>query len=140
MLNHYPHNDKIKQAIKDCADFVVKDGLNYLIPTWKEFAESVDKNDGSIIYEYLNDLDTRNIIDRILPFVADEERNKIVAELEQYDKNFISKTFATKECLWGQENEIKNGYTRQKNFYYYRAPQYLIDAENGIEKIVSEDL
>ena len=135
MLNQYPHNDKIKQVIKDCADFVVNDGLNYLIPTWKKFTENVDKDDGSIIYEYLNDLDTRNIIDRILPFVTDKERHEIVTEIEQYDKNFISKTFEAKECLWGSENEIKEGYTRQKNFYYYRAPQYLIDIEADIEKV-----
>ncbi|HEY4875448.1 MAG TPA: hypothetical protein VIH86_07750 [Puia sp.] len=134
-LKLYPHNPKIKRALSGCVDFVIKDGLNYLIPEWKRFVKNVDEDDGSIIYEYLNDVDTRDIINKILPYLADNEKIKIEIELQEYDAIFVSKTFETEECLWGTENEIAKGWTRQENFYYYKAPQHLIDREPEIEKI-----
>jgi hypothetical protein len=131
----YPHNDSIKKVIKNCADFVVRDGLNYLIPEWRKFTNSVSENDGSTIDEYLNDLDGRKIIDTILPLLAGQERDRIMSEIYFYDKQYISKTFEVKDCLWGRENELIHGFTRQTNFYYYRAPQYIIDQSSDIVKL-----
>ena len=135
MTKLYPHNDSIKTVIKNCADFVVKDGLNYLIPQWEKFTNSVDENDGSTSDEYLNDLDIRKIIDTILSLLSEQERDRIISVIDFYDKQFIAKTFEVKDCMWGRENELIHGFTRQNHFYYYRAPQYIIDQNSDIEKI-----
>jgi hypothetical protein len=113
----------------------VKDGLNYLIPQWRKFTNSVDENDGSTIDEYLNDLDVRKIIDTILPLLSEQERDRIISVIDFDDKQFISKTFEVKDCMWGQENEVIHGFTRQNHFYYYRAPQYIIDQSSDIVKL-----
>jgi len=128
----YPHNDNIKNALKDSSDFVIKNGLNYLIPKWKKFTNKVHENDGSIIEDYLNDLDTRNIIDKILPLLTEIEKASILQEVNFQDRQFIDRTFELKDCIWGVQNETIHGYTRQKHFYYYRAPQHIIDQYKDI--------
>jgi hypothetical protein len=131
----YPHNDSIKKVVKNCADFVVRDGLNYLIPKWRKFTNSVSENDGSTIDDNLNDLDARKIIDTILPLLAEQEKDRIMSEIYFCDTQYISKTFEVRDCLWGLENELIHGFTRQNNFYYYRAPQYILDQSSDIVKL-----
>jgi hypothetical protein len=131
----YPHNDETKAAVECCSYNVVTYGLNYLIPCWGELAGKADYNDGSIIYEYLNDLDGRRLIDQILAVLPAQNRAEIFSVVESYDKQFVEKTFEVRDCLWGNEAELKHGYSREKNFYYYRAPQFIINNEPDIQKL-----
>jgi hypothetical protein len=127
----YPNDNRTKEVLKDCADFVQKDGLNYLVPKWKEYCKDyVDGYDiDDTIYEFLNDLDTRHLIYKTLKVLDNDERAKIEKELEHYDKLFIEWTVELKTCAWGVNNEKSKGYSREKSWYYYRAPQHLIDLE-----------
>lgn len=130
MTTQYPHTDKIKAILKDKADFVQRDGLNYLIPNWQRFADKyADTED--LIYQWLNDLDTRNIIDEILSTLSDTERTKIEQDLKIIDAEVIKKTFEINECVWGDKVERDNNYDRQKNWYYYRINQNVFDCEAG---------
>lgn len=130
MTTQYPHTNKIKDVLKDKADFVQRDGLNYLIPNWQNFADKyADTED--LIYEWLNDLDTRKIIDKILSTLSDIERSKIEEHLKIIDAAVIEKTFEINECVWGEKVERDNNYNRQKNWYYYRINQLVFDNESG---------
>lgn len=129
--NSYPHDHRTREVLRTCADFVQKDGLNYLIPKWKEYCElyidgyQIDDN----IYDFLNDLDTRHLINKTLEVLNINEREKIEIELDRFDKIFIKWTVELKMCAWGESNEKSKGYNRKENWYYYRAPQHLIDTE-----------
>jgi hypothetical protein len=130
MTTEFPHTDEIKAILKDKADFVRQDGLNYLIPNWKRFADNyADKED--LIYEWLNDLDTRSIIDEILVILPNTERAKIAEVLKAIDTKFIEKTFEINECVWNVKVEKDNKYDRQKNWYYYRVNENLFENEAG---------
>ena len=130
MTNEYPHTDEIKIVLKDKSDLVQRDGLNYLIPNWKRFADQYADNEDSI-YEWLNDLDTRKIIDEILSTLSDFETTKIEQELKIIDALVIEKTFEINECVWGDLVERDNNFDRKKNWYYYRMNQNVFDSEAG---------
>ena len=116
MTTQYPHTDKIKAVLKDKADFVQRDGLNYLIPNWQRFASKyADTED--LIYDWLNDLDTRRIIGEILSTLSDTDRATIEQDLKIIDAEVIEKTFEINECVWGDKVERDNKYNRQKNWY-----------------------
>lgn len=130
MTEKYIHNEQIRGILNGKADFVQNEGLNYLIPNWQRFAEKYAGTE-DLIYEWLNDLDTRKIIDEILEVLPDHEQTKIKFILTQIDNRVIEKTFEINECVWGKKVEQESKYNRQKNWYYYRMNKYLFDVETG---------
>jgi hypothetical protein len=124
----YPHNEKIKEVVKTCSSDVIEHGLNYLVPGYSQVVQSVDIE--TSIYEYLNDMDGRDIINRILEIQSPEERKRIEIELTEMDKLLKSKTIEVKNCIWGEDAEKRNGLSREINWWYYRAPKWLIEEEN----------
>jgi hypothetical protein len=125
----YPHTDEIKLILKDKSDIVQKHGLNYLIPNWETFSECLDSED--LIYEWLNELDRRKIIDEILEVLPEEIRNRILKDLKPIDDEVIAKTFEINECVWGERTEREYNYNRHKHWYYYRMNQLVFESEAG---------
>ena len=126
----YSHTDEIKAILANKADFVQQNGLNYLIPNWQSFAEYyADTED--MIDEWLNDLDTRRIIDEILEVLPENERTKIEQNLKLIDDKVIAKTFEVNECVWGDKVERLYNYNRNKHWYYYRMNQKVFDSQEG---------
>ncbi|WP_298393179.1 hypothetical protein [Flavobacterium sp.] len=130
MTTEFPHTEEIKTILKDKAEFVRQDGLNYLIPKWKRFTDNYADNEDSI-YEWLNEIDARKIIDEILFMLPNTESAKIIEVLKEIDTKFIEKTFEINECVWNDKVEKENKYDRQKNWYYYRVNQNLFENEAG---------
>jgi hypothetical protein len=128
MTTEFPHTEEIKAILKDKADLVRLDGLNYLIPKWKRFTDNYADNE-ELIYEWLNEIDARKIIDEILVILSYRERLKIAEVLKTIDTEFIGKTFEINECVWNDIIEKENKYDRQKNWYYYRVNQNLFENE-----------
>ena len=138
MKKKYPHTQDIKSVLKDKADFVQKDGLNRLIPNWQRFADEYADSESSI-FEWLNDLDTRNIIDDILITLSHEERIIVENDLKAIDEKVREKTFEIKECVWGEKAEKEYKYDRPQNWYYYRMNQLVFDSEREFEKFTRLD-
>lgn len=126
----YQHTDKIKEVLKDKSDLVQQHGLNYLIPNWQRFADQYADTE-ELIYDWLNDLDTRKIIDEILAVLPENERHKIEHELKPIDDAVLVKTFEINECVWGEEVERENYYNRQKHWCYYRMNDHVFESEGG---------
>ncbi len=115
---------------KKKTNFEKDDGLNYLIPLWKEFAEKYVETE-TYIYEWLNDIDARRLIDELLAELSEKERTKVEKVVKKIDKEVIAKTFEIEECVWGEKVENDNQYDRKKNWYYYRVNQKVFDSEDG---------
>jgi hypothetical protein len=128
MTTKYPHTQDIKKILKDKSESVRQDGLNYLIPRWHLFAEKYADTESSI-YEWLNDLDTRNIIDEILSILSDKDKTSIIHDLKEIDDRVIKKTFEVNECVWGDKVEKENGFDRYKNWYFYRINEKVFNNE-----------
>lgn len=126
----YPHNHQIKDILKDMSDLVQREGLNYLIPRWQQFAGIYAATESSL-YEWLNDLDSRKIIDEILDVLPADERTNVEHDLKNPDATVIANTFEINECVWGSEVEVAEGYNRKKNWYYYRMNESVFNTEPG---------
>jgi hypothetical protein len=130
MAFKYPHNEKVKELLKDYADFVQKDGLNYLIPNWQRFADKYADTEDTLD-EWLNDLDTRKIIDEVIEVLSEKDRRKIELDLKPIDAKVIEKTFEINECVWGGLVEKNSNYNRRKHWYYYRMNQKVFANQGG---------
>lgn len=124
----YPHDVTTMAVVSSCMHLVTKHGLNYLIPCWQENVEMLDLeiHEGLMVDEYLNDVDARNIIDRILHVLPNNVRTAVEADLKPIDALFLKKTQETEMCIWGNENEQRHGWNHENQWYYYRAPEQLL--------------
>jgi hypothetical protein len=125
----YLHTDNIREILKDKSELVQEHGLNYLIPNWKQFADRYADTE-ELIYEWLNDLDTRRFIDEILTTLSETERNQIEQDLKPIDDTVLAKTFEVNECVWGEKVQKENGYSREKHWYYYLMNEHVFESEN----------
>jgi hypothetical protein len=118
-------NDPIREYCrqKGCADFVVEGGLDYLIPTWERIVDSVVKGEPQYQDDYLNDVDTRQIIAEVLPIATESQREAILERLEAADKRMHSAVVPTKECIWGKENAEQYGWSREEQWWYFTRPR-----------------
>lgn len=98
--------------------------------SWQRFVTNFAHSE-DYIYEWLNDLDTRRLIDEHFGKLSAKKRTKIEDKLKPLDEEFIAKTFEIKECVWGSKVEKEHEYNRQKHWYYYRMNQKVFDSEKG---------
>jgi hypothetical protein len=99
----------------------IEGGLDGLVRDWEELASEVEAGVARWMWEeWLNDLDTREILQDLLDNVP-ESRYALQA-IEVSDKRFAASTISTDECEWGDENAARYGWTREKNWWYWRKP------------------
>ena len=95
---------------------VKKFGLSYVLDKWKTACENMPYRKEYLVYEYLNDLCTRDVLDEIFTHcVVSDGYQKILADC---DKLFIKKTVKVKKSLYegGDEGPIVH-------WYHYRIPK-----------------
>ena len=100
-----------------------------MIPNWRRFA-GVYADEEDLIFDWLNDLDSRKIIDEILNILPYKERILIELELKSIDNLVIEKTFEINECVWGEKVERDRGFNRIKHWHYYRVNQKVFESEH----------
>ncbi|WP_088894926.1 hypothetical protein [Leptolyngbya ohadii] len=104
------------------ASFVIENGLDYLIPTWEKTVLEIKTGYTSMREEYLNDMDTRKIIDEVWSLASDEQIEQYQDRLQAADKVYFDSTVPVEDCIWGSENEIKYGYSKEQHWWYYHVP------------------
>lgn len=78
--------------------------------------QSIANGETQYKYDYLNDLDGRQIVEEVL-------------KVAKSDQRFLSLTSPKRECLWGSKNAINHGWTREKHWWYFHRPPDVDDAE-----------
>ena len=68
--------------------------------------------------DWLNDLDVR----QLLHDLGLRERAPYRDRLRAADARFRAATLPVRTCLWGEENAHRHGWTRRRNWWYYRIP------------------
>jgi len=66
--------------------------LHQLINDWARFVTSVGRGYEDSIYEYTNELSTRDLIQAILDKVPSPLRGKLLAVIEPWDRRFLAST------------------------------------------------
>jgi hypothetical protein len=100
----------------------VKD-LCELIDQWAAFTVTLERQDYSFdLDNWLNDVDVRELIVEALPMFSREEMGDHALKLDQADQAFRSATRDFKKCVWGKGTALKEKWTPQKNWWYFRTP------------------
>jgi hypothetical protein len=99
---------------------VVEGGLAGLTTEWARIASDVENNATWVWEEWLNDLDTRQLLHELLEDVpdADVALPKVIAS----DARFRKFAQPTDECAWGHVNAAHHGWTRERNWWYWTEP------------------
>jgi 5-formyltetrahydrofolate cyclo-ligase len=104
------------------AQHVIDGGIDYLVNGWTRLASAVEGGSEWWVWEeWLNDLDGREIIQDLLDNVP--ESRTAIAAVEEADRRFAASTIPTDECQWGAHNATRKGWTRERNWWYWREPR-----------------
>jgi len=91
-------------------------GLSYVLDKWKTACENMPYRKKYLVYEYLNDLCTRDVLDEIFTHCAvSDEHQKILADC---DELFRKKTVIVKKPLYKEDDKDPIGH-----WYLYRIPK-----------------
>ena len=95
--------------------------LRTLIERWAQIAMEVERGYTLTFDDFLNDLDLRHrIAKRVRKLVADVS---LITTLDAADDRFRASTLVSNDCLWGEENATDEGWTPEREWYYYRTPK-----------------
>jgi hypothetical protein len=99
---------------------VVEGGLDYLVGEWTRIAAAVERRETWLWEEWVNDLDTRDILDDVLVNVPEAAGAR--PSVEAVDERFRAAAVATEACAWGDEVAQREGWTREREWWYWTAP------------------
>jgi hypothetical protein len=118
-------SDPVRDFLRrqQCADFIIVGGLSLLVTDWEAVVGSVARGEEQYEDDYLNDVDGRRILDDALKVAPPAERARWEPRVAAADAQIRPHLLATRECLWGEENAGKYGYTRERDWWYYHRPR-----------------
>jgi hypothetical protein len=109
---------------RGCPEHVVNGGLRGLAENWEEVVRSVEEGYSLGLDDYLNDMDGRQLIDEILPIAPARERDIVMKRIRQADAKLQWLVRPAGRCLWGDEAAGQNGWTANKNWWYFSIPSH----------------
>ncbi len=107
---------------KGAADHVINGGLGGLVETWEKVVASVQQGYPFSLDDYLNDLDGRQLLEETLAVISEEERQEYHKRLQRADALMRTLVQPTEKCLWGDQAARSEGWTREKNWWYFFRP------------------
>lgn len=116
--------DRVRQYLRrrGCPSTVVKGGLKGLLDHWSGVVEAVEEGYDLTMDDYLNDMDTRDILAGAVEFASPEEETSALPKLKKLDKRFQELTV---ECgpVWGARVAQEDGHDREHQWWYFRRPK-----------------
>jgi hypothetical protein len=107
---------------KGAPDHIIQGGLAGLVKNWERVVASVRQGYPLGMDDYLNDMDGRQLLEETLMVVPERERQKYQARLKQTDALMQTLVRPREKCLWGDRVAQTEGWTREKNWWYFSRP------------------
>jgi hypothetical protein len=117
-------NDSAREFLKlrGCGDHIVEGGLEGLVENWENIVQSVAGGYSLGLDDYLNDMDVRQLIEEAMDAANKSQRSLAAGRIETADKLILSSVEPAGGCLWGDEVAEEEGWTAQKNWWYFSRP------------------
>ncbi len=115
-----PVRDFLRQ--RGCPEHVIRGGLEKLVENWESVVESVKKGYPLGLDDYLNDLDGRQLLEEAMPVASREERKLCAERVRRADNVMQTLVKPAGMCLWGDKVARKEGWTAEKNWWYFTQP------------------
>ena len=119
--------DQVQKRLADlgASQAVVRGGLNGLVEKWESIADEIAGGYKLDHDSYLNDLDVRQLIEEVVTTVS-SVTPELLARIHKADELTKSSTTASK-CVWGEAVARKEGWTAEKNWWYFVMPTEMSD-------------
>jgi hypothetical protein len=108
---------------RGCPDDVVAGGIEGLIAEWERIAGDVERGYSLGLDDYLNDLDTRQLLEQALSFAPAAAREALAGRILAADERMKRCVAPTDECLWGRRVAEAEGWTPDENWWYFGIPR-----------------
>ena len=103
-------------------EHVVKGGLHGLTVNWEEVVRSVEEGYSLGFDDYLNDMYGRQLIEEVLPISPAGAKETVLKRIRQADARMQWLVKPAGRCLWGDETARQQGWTANKNWWYFSIP------------------
>lgn len=97
--------------------------LRDLIAEWDGIARSAARYDLTV-YDWLNDVDLRDIIAGALAVAPEREQRDVRDALDRADDLFRSATTETKQSVWGDAVATGDKHDQLRHWWYFRRPTH----------------
>ena len=121
MVGHNAVQDYLRK--RGCAEHVVRGGLVGLLERWERVVDEVAAGYPLGLNDYLNDMDGRELIEAVLQIAAPREREAAAARLATADGKLHELVAAAVGCLWGAAAARENGWTPERQWWYFTSPR-----------------
>lgn len=118
-------DDPVRDFLSDrgCSSRTVEGGIVGLIEDWEKTVSSVETGYPLGLDDYLNDLDSRQLIEEVLPFVPEALLPGLADRLRLADERMRAAVDLQSNCLWSDTVAEMEGWTPEDNWWYYARPK-----------------
>ena len=104
------------------AQHVIEQGLEGLVERWENLVQLVKDGYTLGLDDYLKDLDVRQLIDEVMAVATDEQHEEYTDRINRADEWMKSLVKPSTGCLWGDEVAEEEGWSAEKNWWYFSRP------------------
>lgn len=108
---------------KGCSEHVVKTGLAGLIETWETIVTEISHGYDLTMEDYLNDMDTRQLIQEVAPLATTPAQKSLVKKLNRIDAIMRTLIEPTMTSLWGDAVAAEHGWLPEHHWWYFHRPK-----------------
>ena len=107
---------------RGCPEYVVQGGLRGLTEGWEEVVRSVEEGYSLGLDDYLNDMDGRQLLEESLRVASAADKREYLRRIRLVDAKMQWLVKPAGRCLWGDETARQEGWTAEKNWWYFSRP------------------
>ncbi len=129
--------DPVRELLrqKGCPQQIIRGGLHRLVENWEKVVESVAHGYCFGLDDYLNDLDGRQLLEEALAIAPPDRKRESLERVRRADEQMRALIMPAGKCLWGDETAEAEGWTAEKNWWYFNRPihaarELLLEIEN----------
>ena len=124
-------DDPVRVRLKElgASDSVVSGGIKALVSKWESIVKNISTGYTLDLDSYLNDIDVRQLIEEVITRIPDV--SSVLLERINAADELMRGSSKHSKCVWGEEVAHKEGWTREKNWWYFRVPKKIQNQERS---------
>lgn len=124
-------DDPVRDRLKElgASEHIVSGGLDGLVKKWESIVESISTGYKWDLDEYLNDIDVRQLLEDVITRIADV--SPVLLERINAADELMRRSTKASKCIWGEQAAHKEGWTPEKNWWYFVVPKKIQNHESG---------
>jgi hypothetical protein len=118
----YPDPVFVFLQSQGCSRAVIEGGLPGLVAAWERIVQSVTDGYQGGLEDYLNDMDTRQLLYEAWQTARPDQQHELQARLQAVDHRMRSLVIPTSECLYGELVADDEGWKPASHWWYFSRP------------------